>query len=364
MQVGAVRKAPLKQTLRTVGRVAPDETRVRRISAADGWIDKIYPVSTESLVHKGDLLATVYSKDSQAAQLAYIYALRAAGKLPENHAGDGGAYSQLSAAEKELRSAGMSDIQMAEIARTGKSVTDIDLRTPITGFILVRNAMPGMKFTSDTELYRVADLTRVWIVAELFETDAGYLRPGLKAKVSLPSENRFIEARVINIPPEFDAAAHTLQVRLETDNPGYKLRPGMYADVELSVESPPTLSVPSDAVVDTGTRKVVFVERGNGNFEPRRVVTGLRSDNRVEILSGLAEGERVALSGNFYLDSESRLKTRDGVYTDAACGMRLDPERTGLETSVYRGVTYHFCSSRCKQKFDGNPAAYAAKVLE
>lgn len=364
VETAAVKKGPVVETIRTLGRVAVDETRVVCVSAADGWVESIDPISTGTLVHKGDLLATIYSKEFQAAQLAFFYALGSLDKLPQDTPAYSGAVSRVTVAEKELRSLGMSDHQISEITRTRKLVLDVDLRSPITGFMLVRNAVTGMRYTRGSELFRIADLSRVWIVAGIFENQARYFKPGIKAKVVLPAEGRILNATVSETLPEFEPSTRTLELRLESDNPGYRLRPEMFVDVELPVQLPAALTVPSDAVLDSGLRKTVFVDLGGGRFEPRIVDAGMQLGNQTEILKGLAEGERVAVSGNFLLDSESRLKGAvsrkgDNRVRDPACGMSVDT-LSSASSSVYHGVTYYFCSPLCRSKFIQDPARYAA----
>jgi YHS domain-containing protein len=158
------------------------------------------------------------------------------------------------------------------------------------------------------------------------------------------------------------SASH-LKVRLETGNPGYALRPDMFVDVEFQVERPPMLTVPPDAVVDTGLHKTLFVDLGEGRFQPREVITGERFEDQVEIVKGVSEGERVVVSANFLLDSESRMQAaamglHDSAVDDPACGMKVDPIKAGDKRSVYEGVTYYFCSVLCKSRFDADPARY------
>ena len=365
VRVSRVEIAPVKHLLRTLGRVAADETRTIRVTAADGWIEKIYPKSAGSIVRKGDLLATFYSKEFVPAQIAFFY-LHTRGQLPKGSENTAD-YIKSQASEKELRALGMSEYQIQEIAGTQKAVTDVDLRAPIDGLVLARNVTPGMKFDRGTELYRIADLSRVWILADLFENEARYFKPGMQATISLPHQGKVFRARVSDVLPQFDASTRTLKVRLETDNPGYALRPDMFVDVESAIHLPPAIMVPADAILDSGRRRRVFVDLGDGFFEPRPVETGLRLDDRVEIVQGLKDGERIVVSGNFLLDSESRLRatTTTNRKTDArdpVCGMSVDPNSPEVNKSEFHGRTYRFCSGRCKGLFDKNPERYAEPV--
>ncbi len=366
VHVGRVEIAPLEQSLRTLGRVAIDEAQSVRMTATDGFIEKIYPIAAGSMVRKGDLLATFYSKEFVPAQTSFFYSLAARGQLPaglENNT----TFIQYQTAEKELRTLGMSEYQIQEIARTRKAVTEIDLRAPMDGFVLARNVTLGMKFDRSTELYRIADLSHVWIMADLFENQARYFRPGMEAKISIPNQGKVLRSRVSNVLPQFDPASRVLKVRLETDNPGYALRPDMFVDVEFTLHRPPAMVVPADAVIDTGLQKKVFVEISSGVFEPHIVETGLHSGDQVEIVAGLKEGERIVVSGNFLIDSESRMRAaaasgRKAEIKDPVCGMSVDPGGTGTHKSDFRGQTYYFCSDQCKGLFDKSPEHYADAV--
>ena len=165
---------------------------------------------------------------------------------------------------------------------------------------------PGLRIEKGSELYRIVDLRRVWILVDLYEKDIGRIRPGGTARVLLRQQQKVYQAKVSEVLPQFDAASRTLKLRLEADNPGYCLRPDMFVDVEFPVTFPSMLNIPAEAVLYSGLRKTVFVDRGNGLFEPREVETGRQFGGRVEIVKGLREGERIVSSGNFLIDSESR----------------------------------------------------------
>jgi YHS domain-containing protein len=195
-------------------------------------------------------------------------------------------------------------------------------------------------------------------VADVFEREAQYVRPGMSAKVSLPHRGRVYDATVTQVAPQFDAATRTLKVRLEASNPENILRPDMFVDVELLFSLPPAVVVSADAVLDSGTRKTVFVDLGEGRFEPRAVETGWRFGDEVEIVRGLAPGERIVTSGNFLIDSESRMKlAAQGLYgtpeVDPTCGAEVYPEKAKGEglTIDLEGQTYYFCSPKCMVEF-------------
>jgi RND family efflux transporter MFP subunit len=210
-----------------------------------------------------------------------------------------------------LRNLGMSDAQIEELGSARTIPQDVFIVSPVNGFILSRNISAGQRFEKFTEFYRIADLSHVWILAEVFGADAQAFRPGAIAKVSLPDTGQTLRARVSSVFPEVDPATRVLRVRLEADNPGFVLRPEMFVNVELPVAAPEGLTVPVDALLDSGLTKRVFVETEEGSFEPREVVVGWRAVDQVQIISGLQQGEKVVSSGTFLVDSESRLQVAD-----------------------------------------------------
>jgi len=222
-------------------------------------------------------------------------------------------------AKLELLNLGVDETQLRELAQEGKYIPNIQVRSPVTGLVIDRGVSPLEKVVRGTECFRVADLSRVWILADVFNTDAKYIQPGMRAQVSLPRQNKPIEAVVSDILPEFNAATRTLKVRLEMDNPQNAFRPDMFVDVDFLIPLPPAITVPASAVLDSGCRKIVFIALGEGYFEPREVVAGWLFGDRVEIVKGLAPGEQIVISGNFLIDSESRMKL-------AAAGLLAKPE--------------------------------------
>jgi RND family efflux transporter MFP subunit len=369
-----VEKTPWSRTVRIPGKVVADENRVFRITAAtDGWVTRVLPNTTDSLVRKNQLLATYYTTELFTAMKAYVYALNSLARLQQVSANDtkeqiGLNLDNLENYKNALRNMGMSEHQLDEIQRTRKGTNSIEIRAPGSGVILSRDLSAGQRIEKGAELYRIADLSRIWIMADIFD-DAAFLgKPGMQVRISSPHLKRSFHARLTNIPPKFDAVTRTLKLRMEADNPGYLLRPDMFVDVEFSVRTAPAITVPVDAVLDSGLKKTVFVVRGNGFFEPRSVETGRYADERVEIVSGLNPGERIVVSGNFLIDSESRMKSassgRSGTGSiDPACGMMVDEgtaKAAGL-ISEQMGKKYFFCSVECKQKFDKSPGGHKGK---
>jgi RND family efflux transporter MFP subunit len=374
VRTGVVEKASVKHFIRTVGRVAPDEKRVYRLVAGtDGWIRETYNNDTGTLVKKGERLASFYSPQFRAAQIAYL-SLYGTGEDRFQAVGRAAlAPSQQASLSFQtyidaLESLGMSEQQMKELASTKQLTDKVFILAPATGFIIARNVSPGQQFEKGAEWYRLADLSSVWILADLYGMEARYFRPGMNVKVSLPDQGRSFLARVSNVLPQFDPSTRTLKLRLEAKNPGFFLRPDMFVDVELPVQMPPAITVPADAVLDTGLRKTVFVDRGQGFFEPREVETGWRLGNRVEITKGLSPGERIVTSGTFLIDSESRMEQAAAGMTgslakDPVSGLDVSmrkAEKAGLK-STYQQKVYYFASAENRDRFDQDPGRYVKK---
>jgi RND family efflux transporter MFP subunit len=330
-QLFGVRVSPVVESsgtykLRLFGRVTPDEASIYKLNAGiEGYIREVSTVTTGSLVRKNQVLATFSSPSATMTIQNYVLNLGAEDRFKKS-ASEGSVEGQsLPAANaniqqrtQQLQNLGMSTLQMEEIRRTREFPDSIKILAPADGFVLARNVSPGQKFERDTEWYRIADLRRVWILADVFENEAQYLHPGTRVTVSLPNQVKTLAGRVSDVLPQFDAAARTLKVRLEVENPGYVLRPDMFVDVELPVAFSRALVVPTSALIDSGLKKTVFVERGEGLFAPRLVETGRRFDDRVEIAKGLEPGERIVVSGNFLINSESRLKEAADMYAPPA----------------------------------------------
>lgn len=397
IRMATVEKTSSPGSVRVLGRVVPEDTRVFRIDAGtDGFIRDTYNDSVGTLVKKDQKLATAYGPEYLSVASGFLAAIAA---VPGSTGKDGNrtmAYpgalsktglSSLQGYTDRLRNLGMSEYQINQMAETRQLPASVDLVSPVDGFILSRSITPGQHFDRSMEFYRIADLSRVWIVADVFGNEAQSVRPGTVAHMTLADGGKTFSARVTNILPQVDPATRTLKLRLEADNSGFVLRPEMFVNIELPVSMPAALTVPVDAVIDSGQAQRVFVARANGVFEPRKVQTGWHIGDRVEIVEGLSEGERIVSSGTFLVDSESRLRAaqaasrqdpgheaappktsepkvavNDGKVKDAACGMMIDKSQAISQghTLTRDGVTYYFCSDRCKNKFSSQPEHYAA----
>jgi len=329
MEVGTVQITPEKQqligvkyeqvqvgggsrTIRAVGKVAIDETRIGHVhTKVEGWIDKVFVDFTGKQVEKGQPLLTIYSPDMLASQRELLLAAKAK-TIMRNSALPSGfdqSESLLQATRRRLELWDLSEAQIDQVLKTGEPIKNITVYSPMTGYITERKAFPQVKVMPDTDLYTIVDLSHVWIMADVFEYEAPNIRLGQTARVSIQAiPGRVFNARIDFLQPQVDPMTRTLKVRLNMDNPGVLLKPDMYADVEFLVNIPSKLTVPADAVLNSGDRQTVFIDRGNGYLEPRQVKTGEREGDRIQILSGLTGSERVVTSGNFLIDSESQMK--------------------------------------------------------
>jgi len=335
------------ETIRAPGRVVPDETLITRVYPhMEGWIVKTFVDFNGQVVKKGDLLLTVYSPEVLGAEQEFLLALQARDKLKESAVKDawGDAEMLVQTTRKRLEVFDLTPGQIAEIeeARTpleGTTVSElfdkkwtqaggdghtpgsrrtIAVFSPASGYVAARNAYPSQHVTPETELYTLADPTQLWIMADVSETDVGRIHEGETAIVTAPPGGAPpFTARVSHIQPQVDPQTRTARVRLDASNDHRQLKPDMFVNVQFSVGESRRLTVPRDAVLDSGTRQIVYVDRGNGNLEPRAVETGRHMGERVEIVAGLKPGERIVTSGTFLMDSESRLRSGMAMSTGA-----------------------------------------------
>jgi len=300
-------------TLRAVGKVALDETRISRVhSKIEGWIEKVNVDFIGAPVAAGQPLLTIYSPEMLASQQELLLAMKAREMTHDSTVRE--AYvnneSLIDAARKRLSLWDLSQAQIDQVQQTGQPIHSIALYAPSSGLVMERNAFPNQRVTPETQLYAIADLDRVWVMADVFETDLPKIRVGQAASITLPyATARAVAATVNYIQPQVDPNTRTLKIRLEAANSGHELKPDMFVNVDFRLGAPLRVTVPVDAVLDAGTRKTVFVDRGNGYLEPRAVETGDRSGDRVEITRGLKAGERIVTSGTFLIDSESHLRS-------------------------------------------------------
>ncbi|MEW6442649.1 MAG: efflux RND transporter periplasmic adaptor subunit [bacterium] len=312
VQIGEVLWKPLNQTLRTVGRLSFDETRVARVQTKiEGWIDRVYADFTGKLVRKGQPLISIYSPELVATQQEFLVSSKARDYLKDSSIEGiaSGARSLYDSARQRLKLWDISDQQIEEIRKRGEPIKTLTLYSPMDGFIVARDAFENQRVTPETELYVLADLSRIWVFADIYEYEVPMVKLGQTADVTLSSfPGETFQAKVSYIYPELNPETRTLKVRLELPNPGFRLKPDMYAEVALQVGHGTQLAVPEEAVLDSGVEQIVFVHHEGGYFEPRRVRLGAKVDGQFVVLAGLEAGEKVVTSGNFLIDSESQLK--------------------------------------------------------
>jgi Cu(I)/Ag(I) efflux system membrane fusion protein len=310
----------IAHTVRAVGTVAPDERRIGVVNPKfEGWIEQLNVSTTGQPVRRGDALLEVYSPDLVLAQREYIVARSAAAEMAQADAmARDNANAIAAAALSRLKNWDISADQIARLQRTGVATRTLTLSAPIGGIVMEKPALQGLHFGAGDMLYRIVDLSTVWLLADVFEQDLAQIRPGQSAKITVQAyPGRVFDGRVAFVYPTVNAQTRTAKVRIEVPNPDLLLKTDMYATVEIAspVETSTVLAVPDSAVLDTGTKQTVLVDRGEGRFEPRAVKLGPRADGYVTVLEGLREGEKVVTGANFLIDAESNLRAALQAFT-------------------------------------------------
>ena len=305
IRTALVTRGPLRRTIRTVANVDYDETTLVDVTTKfKGWIEKLYVNATGQLVNPGDPLFEIYSPELYSAQVEYLLALN------QSSPNAPGAAGLLESARSKLKFFDISDAQIADLEKTRKAKKTLVINAPSAGFVIKKMAVEGEMVDAGMELYRLADIGIVWVYAQIYEQDLPYVKLGQEATMTLSYlPDRRFRGRVTYIYPTVDEKTRTARVRMEFHNPGYFLKPGMFATVQLASDvAPSALLVPDSAVLRSGEKNTVFVALPGGKFDPRTVTLGLKAeDHRDQVLSGLKEGERIVTSGQFMLDSESQL---------------------------------------------------------
>lgn len=304
------------RNIRTVGRVDLDETRLAYVNTRiAGWVKKLFVDFTGKDVKKGEPLLSIYSPDLVSAQEEYLLAFKAQKSLAPS------SYQYLTesqdslieSAKKRLLLWGIAPEQISEIEKSGSPQTEMTILSPIQGVVIEKMVIEGAYIMPGMNLYKIADLSRIWVIADIYEYEVPLVGLGQEAKVELSYlPEKTFSAKVGYIYPTLDPMTRTVKVRIEVQNDDMLLKPEMFATVEIYTSSKAALAVPSEAVLDSGVRQVVWVEKKPGVYEMREVKTGLRGEKFVQVLSGLRPGEKVVTSGNFLIDSESRLRSGPG----------------------------------------------------
>ncbi len=319
---------PLTKTIRTVGLVEYDQRRLNTINTkVEGWVEKLYVNFTGTYVKKGDPLADIYSPELWATQQEFFNVVKwakgagaknsvAAGQTVDAQGApnisamiDRDAQSLVEAGRQRLKLFDITDGQIRRIEESEKPIRDLTIYSPCSGYVLQKNVNQGTRVTPGADLFDVADLSTVWITADIYEFEMPLIKVGDAAVVQLSYfPGRQFSTKIDYIYPTLQGETRTLKARFTMPNEGGRLKPQMFTNVELKINLGRKLAVPSDAVINTGVRQVAYVDRGDGNFEPREVVTGVQTDNLVEITAGLKAGDKVSSSANFLIDSEAKLK--------------------------------------------------------
>jgi Cu(I)/Ag(I) efflux system membrane fusion protein len=309
-------KRLLTRTIRTVGRVEIDERKLANVNIKlEGWIDRLYVSATGDHVKQGQVLFTLYSPELVATQQEYLLALQSVRELGQSDFPEvaQGAQSLLEVTRRRILFWDIPEHHIRDLERTGQVLKTLPIHAPITGTVIERKAVAGMYVKPGDLLYTIADLTSIWALADIYEYELPLIKVGQTADVTLSYDPQtHFEARVDFIYPTIDPQARTAKVRFKLDNPEERLKPDMYANVELKVPLGMRLAVPKDAVLETGERKIIFIHHGGGKLEWRNVRTGVRADGWVEITEGLDAGDHIVTSANFLIDSESQLKAAMG----------------------------------------------------
>ncbi len=303
VRTGKVERGTLWKYIRTVGRVDYDETRLAHIhSRASGWMEKLELRAVGDPVKRGQVLGRFYSPDILSAQVDFLIALKQYGKKPNSQ--------KVDKARNLLRLLDVPEYVIKKIEKQGETQNTVPVLAPMKGVVTELGVREGMYVSPQSNMLTVADMDQVWVMVDVFENQLDWLTPGLTAEISVPAlPGRSWEGKLDYIYPELDMRTRTLKVRLSFDNPEHLLRPNMFTEVVIyGGAKKEVLSIPREALIVTGERETVVKALGDGRFQPVDVVTGMQRGGKVEILSGLEEGDEIVVSGQFLIDSESSLQ--------------------------------------------------------
>jgi len=314
VKIAAASIRPLRKVIRTVGRIEYDEQRLRTVNTkVEGWIEKLYIDYTGRYVQKGEPMAELYSPELLATQEEYFNILKWRGvKGSDTQMGSmisRDAEALIEAARKRLQRYDISEEQIRDLEQTGKIRRTLTIYSPANGYVVQKMVIQGMRVMPGEKLFDVADLSTVWVIADVYEYELSSIRVGETASISLSYvPGKEFTSRIDYVYPTLSGETRTARVRFTIPNSDGRLKPQMYSTVEIKINLGSRLAIPDDAVIDTGTRQIVYVDKGEGYFEPREVMLGLRAEGYREVLMGLKAGEKVAASAAFLVDSEAQLK--------------------------------------------------------
>jgi membrane fusion protein, copper/silver efflux system len=310
---------PIQKTIRTVGRIEYDEKRISTVNTKiDGWIERLYVDYSGRYVKKGEPLAEIFSPELIATQKEFINVLRWAknkegkdGLTPSRVSGmlSSDADNILDASRQRLRLWDISEKQIKKIEASGEPLRTVTVYSPVSGYVIQKMAVKGMKVGPGEKLFDIADLSTVWILADVYEYEMPLIKIGQTARITLSYfPDKEFSSRIDYVYPTLSGSTRTGKVRFEIANYKGMLKPQMYTDVAIKTNMGKKLAIPEDAIIDTGTRQIVYVDKGDGNFEPREVRLGIKGERFREVIAGLKAGEKVASSATFLIDSEAKLK--------------------------------------------------------
>ncbi len=312
VKTGLVERRTLHKTIKTVGRVDYVESELSFVNTKfEGWIEKLYVDYTGQMVKKGQQLAEIYSPELVSTQQEYLLAYRAQKYEKKEGVTDiiSSNVSILESARQRLKLWDITEDQIKLLEERGEIRRTLTIYSPVNGFVIEKNVIQGQRIMAGENLYKIADISRVWIYGDIYEYEVPLVKINQEAKITLsyfPGEA--FTGKVSYIYPYLNTETRTNRIRIEVDNPYFKLKPGMYANLEIHVDYGTKLTIPQEALLDSGERKYVFVDIGDGYFEPREVKLGISTDDYYEVVEGVSEGERVVTSATFLIDSESSLK--------------------------------------------------------
>jgi Cu(I)/Ag(I) efflux system membrane fusion protein/cobalt-zinc-cadmium efflux system membrane fusion protein len=318
VKIGTVESKAISEEIRTYGNVQANERRFAYVQTRfAGWIRKIYADATGDFIEKGQPLFTIYSPDLVASEREYLLAKKSAAALQQSAVSGvaDGAASLIAASMARLRQFDISESEIAKLDDTGEPITELTVYSPVAGYITEKNALPNMYVQPDTKLYTIADLSDVWVLAQIFQNDAGKIKPDDPAEVTVDAyPGQVFRGRVDYLLPQLDMATRTLPARLVFPNPGLKLRPGMYVNVGVKLPLGRRLVVPDSAVFHSGTKNLIFTYAGDGNIEPHEIDLGPHIGDQFVITKGVKAGEQIVTSANFLIDSEAQLAAAAGAF--------------------------------------------------
>src|SRR5882672_1161106 len=335
VKLGTAELKQVQAEMRVTGNVDMDERRIAYVQTRfPGWIRKVYADATYQYIRKGQPLFTIYSPDLVTTEQEYLLAKKNSEQVRTSTVSgvSTGALALLSAAHERLTQWEVPASEIEKLETTGKVITDLTFNSPVSGYITEKNALPNMYVQPESKLYTVADLSTVWVNAQIFQTDIGRINPGDAATVTVDAyPGKTLRGRVDFILPQVDLNTRTVRARLVFPNPGLLLKPGMFVNVVLAAPTGKKLTIPTSSVFHSGTRNLVFVNKGEGNFEPREIELGPRVGDDYVVLKGIKPGESLVISANFLIDSEAQLQAAAGAFVPpppgagAAAAMNAQP---------------------------------------